>query len=336
MLKFTFEDNDVTKELLLSKYTEETYMEYYLGIPVKKGLFCSPLRTDHHKTASFYRDKAGNLIFKDFGSSFSGNFISVVMEKFGCTYHKALKIIANDFGIKNYDITKNKGKINKEAPKFVDEGSAKIQIEVQNFTKAELDWWNDYGITKETLEKFKVFSCKTVFLNDQVFTMVSPPNMVFGYYGGKMDGFELWRVYYPRKKNYRWLTNWPSKKIQGFEMLPKKGNVLCITKSMKDVMVLHEFGIPAIAPCSENLFISKSVLEQLKSRFKYIVILYDNDVPGLSNMQKIRKDHPELIYTWLPHSKAKDISDFRKEFGKEETNKLIINFLKWLIERNRR
>lgn len=27
----------ITKDYLLSKYPQETYMEYYLGIPVKKG-----------------------------------------------------------------------------------------------------------------------------------------------------------------------------------------------------------------------------------------------------------------------------------------------------------
>jgi hypothetical protein len=33
----------ITKEFLLSKNSEETYMAHYLGIPVKKGLFRSPV-----------------------------------------------------------------------------------------------------------------------------------------------------------------------------------------------------------------------------------------------------------------------------------------------------
>ena len=36
-MKFEFEPN-ITKEYLLSKARQETYLEYYLGIPVKKGL----------------------------------------------------------------------------------------------------------------------------------------------------------------------------------------------------------------------------------------------------------------------------------------------------------
>ena len=90
-------EQKITKELLLSKNSEETYMEHYLGIPVKKGLFKSPLRKDSKPTASFFRNKKGDLIFHDFRGDFYGNFISVVIELFQCSYYKALKIIANDF-----------------------------------------------------------------------------------------------------------------------------------------------------------------------------------------------------------------------------------------------
>ena len=46
----------ITKKYLLERQTQETYLEYYLGIPVKKGLFKSPLRNDNSPTCSFYRN----------------------------------------------------------------------------------------------------------------------------------------------------------------------------------------------------------------------------------------------------------------------------------------
>ena len=70
---------------------------------------------------------------------------------------------------------------------------------------------------------------------------------------------------------------------------------------------LYSCGITAIAPCSENLFVSKSILEDLKKRFKYIVVFYDNDIPGISNMRKIKKDYPfyaVMLYTGLRISEA--------------------------------
>jgi hypothetical protein len=89
----------ITKDFLLSYNKEETYMSFYLGIPIKKGLFCSPLRKDNTPTCSFYRNKNGDLIFKDFNGSFYGNFISVVMYKYGLQYNDALRTIANDFNL---------------------------------------------------------------------------------------------------------------------------------------------------------------------------------------------------------------------------------------------
>ena len=58
----------INKKLILSKFTEEQIMEFYLHIPVKKGLYRSPLRKDRHPTCSFYRNKSGTLLFKDFAT----------------------------------------------------------------------------------------------------------------------------------------------------------------------------------------------------------------------------------------------------------------------------
>lgn len=79
--------------------------------------------------------------------------------------------------------------------------------------------------------------------------------------------------------------------IQGIHMLPKTGEYLVLTKSMKDVMVLYELGIPAIAPCSETTFISDSQYRKLKDRFDNLILFYDNDQTGISYMQKIRKKY---------------------------------------------
>lgn len=332
--EFTFGE-DITKELILSKVSEEQIFCYYLSIDsISKKLIKSRFRDDRNPTCGFYRNSKGDLYLHDFATGEFYNCFSVVMKLYNVNFHKALLIIANDFGIKeDIRIQKNSGTIVKDIKKYEDKGSSKIQIEQKEYSKEELDWWFQYGITAKTLKKFHVYSCRAIFLNDTLFTIVKPPLLVFGYYGGKLDGKELWRIYYPqnKQKGIRFLTNWPAKKIQGFDVLPKKGNILVITKSMKDCMCLYELGIPAIAPNSENLFIQDRVLEQLKQRFKYIVVIYDTDTAGLSNMMKIKKAHPELIYTWIPKRyEAKDISDLYKYKGKQLTINLITHFIKWL------
>lgn len=332
-MNFSFEPK-INKELILSRYSEEQIMEFYLHIPIKKGLFRSPLRRDREPTCSFYRNNSGELIFKDFATGQHLNVFGVVQNLFNCNYFEALKIIANDFGIvKSTSIPKNPGKINKNPVKIEDKEMSKIQVEIKDFSDLELKWWGKYGITLDILKKFNVYSCKHVFLNDQLFAESQQHCPIFGYYGKKYQGLELWRCYFPKRTSYRFITNWPTKKIQGYDQLPKKGNLLLITKAMKDVMCLYSMGITACAPNSETQFISDIVLEDLKRRFKYIVVLYDNDYTGISFMNKIKKKYPELIYTWIPrHYNAKDISDFYKEYGKRETLKLIKEFILWLKE----
>ena len=96
-------------------------------------------------------------------------------------------------------------------------------------------------------------------------------------------------------------------------------------------MCLYSLGLSAIAPNSETQFISDVVLEDLKKRFKYIVVIFDNDQTGISFMNKQKRLHPELIYTWIPRdSGAKDISDFYKLYGRKKTLDLIKQFILYL------
>lgn len=104
-------------------------------------------------------------------------------------------------------------------------------------------------------------------------------------------------------------------------MLSKDGGSnLVITKSLKDVMCLYEYGITAIAPCSENLFVTDSQYQRLKNKYNNIFVFYDNDEAGIKGMIKAKKSHPDLNVLFLPrHGGDKDISDYRKVHGDKKT-----------------
>ena len=326
MFNFTFEPK-ITKEFLLSKNNEETYMAYYLGAPVNKGLFVSPLRDDKHKTCSYFRGKSGTLYFKDFATGQCLDFVNVVMTKYSCNYHEAIRIIAKDFGYTTSAPIKTSAI--KIQPKFEGSKQTFIRVEVKDFTEAELKWWNSFGITKEILNKFKVYSCKTVFLNNYIYAQSAQHSPIYGYYFGKKENIEQWRIYMPKRKEFRFIGNVSTKTIQGYKQLPKKGKVVVITKSMKDVLCLYSLGISAIAPNSETQFVSEKVLEELKQRFEHIVLLYDNDLTGVKFTNKLRKQYPELIVTLIPRSTgAKDISDHYRLHGRSKTLELIKSAIK--------
>ena len=335
-MNFSFQQK-ITKELILSHYSEEQIMEFYLGISIKKGLFRSPLRSDRNPTCSLYRNNSGTLIFKDFATGQNLNVFGVVQAKFNCDYYKALQIIANDFNLVQSSIPKNKGKISSNPLKIKDKTIAKIQVEIQDFSNSELKWWNKYGITENILKKFDVFSCKYVFLNGEIAAKSQQHCPIYGYYGGKIqehkEKIELWKCYFPKRKEYRFMGNYPAKKLQGYNKLPKKGKICVITKALKDVMALYAYGIPACAPNSETVIPSKAIVDDLTSRFEYVFALWDSDMTGVTFLNKMKHQYPQLHCLIIPRKyKAKDFSDLRALYGEQETKKFIIKYLKYFKE----
>lgn len=99
-------------------------------------------------------------------------------------------------------------------------------------------------------------------------------------------------------------------------------------------MCLYEYGIPAIAPNSENLFITEKQYQKLKEKYRTIFLFYDNDLAGITNANKIRKQYPDLKVVFIPRKyEAKDISDFRKKYGKKKTIQLINSALEYYGEK---
>jgi hypothetical protein len=320
----------ITKEFLLSKNSEETYMSTYLRVPIKRGLFCSPLRKDHKPTCSFCHSKKGELMYHDFGTGFHENFVGVVMEIHKCSYQEALNVIAEDFGYLSKAEDRPAVKIKVSNVKLEEKTETLIQIKPKAFSEQELKWWKGFGVTEKTLKKYKVFSCDSIFLNGDYFSSSSPRVPIYGYYCGKKNGQELWRIYFPSKRSFRFLSNVGKSYIQGAKQLPKTGDVLLITKSQKDVMLAYELGIPAIAPCSEVLFLSNKQIQHLKKRFKTIVVCYDTDITGIHNLKQIKIKHPDLHTFFIPRKYGvKDISDFFKKYGEEETRRLAGELLKY-------
>lgn len=324
-------EHPLTQQYIEEYASQEQLMHRYTGyIPKANKLYFSPFRQEAKPSCSFYTGKRGDLLLRDFGEGSSYTWMNIIMRKYNCSFGKALRIAAEDLGLVQSTVSRDVIKLI-EIPK-IESTVTNIQVEVKEYSQKELDWWNKFGISRLTLKKYNVFSIKTVFLNGKILTFSSEDNPIYGYYLGSKDDFELWKIYIPKSKNkgYRFLTNAKESIIQGWKQLPKSGNVVVITKSQKDVMLCYELGISAIAPNSETVFISDNRLQQLKERFKYIIVLFDNDYAGISSMKKLKKQYPELYYTFIPRKYSKDLSDFHKKYGIDKTIKMIKQYKEWL------
>ena len=326
---FSALEPEITKEFIFSKINQESIMQFYTGIDVtSKKLHLSPFRNDHKVTCALYKSKSNILYLHDFATNEHINCFQVVMKKYGVNYYEALQIIARDFrlvGGSNSNL--------KEAPKLVqplkETEKTRIQVQIKDYTEQELEWWKSFGISKKLLKKYHIYSLQHVFLNGALKFTSDEKSPIYGYYFGKdKNGIEKWKIYFPLKTEYRFLNNLSKKVLQGYHQLPKTGDLLVVTKSMKDVVALYSFGIAAVSPNSETLFIDDKKLEEFKQRFKHILVLYDNDRPGKHNMWLIRKQHPELNYFYLPFYLSKDFTDSIKLVGVDNMKEYVDEFFK--------
>lgn len=171
-----------------------------MAVLFKKVCFARPWeRTPIQQFRYIDQNEVVNSFIKDFGcSEHSGDVFWFVSTLLNISYQKTLVTIANDFGlIKNPTMAKNKPVIEYKGEKVEETSTSTIQCEIKAFTEQELKWWRSFGISQETLNFYKVFSIKNIFLNGNIFLLDNQRKKVFGYYGGTVEGKEYWKIYFP-------------------------------------------------------------------------------------------------------------------------------------------
>lgn len=312
--KIKQQDTPITLDYILSKVTEYDIYARYIGQFKIGYIYNSPFREDKNPSFGIFRSrKSGKLLFKDHGNGECGDVIKFVELYTGLTnYNDILNRIVTDMSITNN--TKLKSTKQYESKDTV------IGVVRQDWTDVDKQYWSQFSITKETLIKFNVSSIKYYLCDGVVKGIYKDENPMYAY-----KVYDHFKIYRPLADKYtKWRNNLAPYDIQGYEQLPKKGDLLIITKSLKDVMCLYEMGYTAISPSSESTFPTPDVIDALKRRFKRILICFDRDIPGVKNMRKISLKTG--LNGFLVHKKwkAKDISDAVKLNGFE----VIKNWLK--------
>ena len=308
--------SDITLDWILSRVTEYDIYAHYLGQFKVGMIYNSPFRKDKNPSFGiFYSKRTKQLLFKDHGTGDCGNVIKFVSLYTGITnYNDILLDIVNKL-----KITSDTKLVSSK--QYIASTETVIGVVRQDFTAEDINYWSQFNICINTLKKFNVNSIKYYLCNGIVKGIYKKENPMYAY-----KVYNNFKIYRPLADKYtKWRNNLGQYDIQGFKQLPKTDNLLIITKSLKDVMCLYEMGISAISPASESTFIPDDVLDNLKKRFKHILICFDRDTAGIKYLRKISLKtglKPLLVHKkW----KAKDISDAIKLNGFE-------NIKNWLYE----
>lgn len=301
--------DNITIDWILSKVTEYDIYAKYIGQFKVGMIYNSPFRKDKNPSFGIYYSKrTKQLLFKDHGTGECGNVIKFVSLFTGKTEYSD---ILSDI-VDKLNITNNTKLVSSK--QYIPPTETVIGVVRQEFTDVDINYWKQFNISINTLKKFNVNSIKYYLCNGIVKGTYKRENPIYAY-----KVYNNFKIYRPLADKYtKWRNNLTDYDIQGYEQLPQKGDILFITKSMKDVMCLHEIGYPAVSPSSESTFLPKDVLEQLKTRFKRIIILFDRDVAGVKRSRKLSRETGLEAMFINKKFKAKDISDAIKANNFEE------------------
>lgn len=322
---------ELTIDEILKKVSEWDLWQYYIpGVQFKKK-FKSPLRKDETPSVALFETHTGFLLLKDFATGQTMNIWSFLQVRYGLNFREVLVTVNNDFNLKLlakprmskptmeiFGVVTNEKVENKEG--------CSIKIKKREWSTADKVYWAEFGLTTDFLDSRGVKPLQNYWVNEYLVYWHSEANPTYSYEFGNGKR----KIYSPKSKKFKFLTNASDNILQGINYLPEHADILIITKAYKDVMVLQNLGYNAIAPQSESMRIPEKFMQNLKVRFKMIYLLYDNDATGIKFSKKLCDEHG-LIPIFVPEP-TKDISDFRKNYGLINT----VGLLKTLINEERK
>lgn len=329
--------------------TAEDIYDFYVTGEWRYGKVSSPFRSDSSPSFSIYRNSTNKLVWRDFGTNEYGGPLDLVIKIFGLDFKDALNKIQTDL---NGVYTTDRSSVLPNGAFHAMVGSTsglepskkkkkEVTVELQEFTKIDEKYWGSYGLSIDTVKKYNVRSVRTVFVGNKPVFGYTEHSPIYAYYVTDPGYDEYWsnvKVYRPFAVDYKWLGNMNNKVVFNIRRLHKgcydvtnetidlnilnSLDTIIITKSLKDVMVIESFNIPAIAPQSESYVDSNIVLRAL-DLYKNVYVLMDNDLQG----EKISEKYVELgckkLSIPVGYDRTKDISDLMRYHGKSEVTKII-------------
>lgn len=292
---------ELSIEKILSKTSQLDIYRKYIGDVSPKKMISSPLR-EGDSTPSFrlYYGNNGDLRFVDYGTGVRGGVFDLVsMLHPYLTFGELLEKVWEDLqcrSLPQLPIVSNKRTKPKSFPT--------ILINKRQPTEDDVQMWKQWGISTDTLNHFRVSPISKFWIDRSLFKCKT---LSYAY-----DLFTEFKIYRPLEERMRFISG--GMELQGYRLLPDRGEICVIQKSYKDVMLMHEFGIPSFAPQAESIDVPEGKMESIMSRFDRVFIWGDPDTAG--NLFADRHVEKYGITPVFNDDGTKDITDSYAMHGK--------------------
>jgi 5S rRNA maturation endonuclease (ribonuclease M5) len=322
-----------TKNLIsdLEEVPREWVFEYYLNLREKltgqniKMLSAFNVR-DKVPSMFIYQD-GGKYKFKDFSSGFQGDQVELVRYLFNYDARfKATNRIITDY----QEYLKHNAPAVRGPIQFHDKFKV-VDFEMRHWNTLDQKYWTQFKIGSSILSQYNVvplefFTMSKTEIDDSVTSYRFSRPYVYGYF--RNDG-ELYKIYMPKipEKKFIKIQNY----TQGMDQLQYDSKYLLIVSSLKDLLSFKKLGIgniECIAPDSENTMIGESVINRLREKYSKIIVLFDNDEPGIKAAQRYQDKYN------IPHvilDMSKDLSDSVRDHGIEAVRDKLLSLLKQIV-----
>lgn len=337
-------ESSVTLSDILEKTTEANILSFYLGVTEVPCIIHSPLRKDNRPSFGLYSPNGKRIYFVDFATKDRGGIFDLLCQMWGCSYKEVLIRINKDIPKLCSIGTPN---VHKHIPCTVRstiecKKSTDLQCKVRDWASYDVEYWESYGISLDWLKYAEVYpiSHKIIIKNGNKYVFKAD-KYAYAYVEHK-EGKVTLKVYQPfNKDGYKWSSNIDRSVWSLWTKIPKFGNNLIISSSVKDCLnIMCNLGIPAICMQGEGYKPKPQIIEELKSRYKNIILFYDNDYNNPDNPGK--KDSIELSLEYnlkrveIPVKyESKDPSDLFKKYGRNRYLEIMNEILKDVLWKNK-
>ena len=309
----------------IESFNQAEIAAFYLGISKIPILINSPLRQDNRPSFGLYCPKGTDIRYTDFSTGESGNLWDLLGKLWHCSFREVYDRVQREF--KSTDITINtpKHRVICSVSKNI-----KIKCKVREWRKYDIDYWESYGITLEWLKYADVYPIShKIVIKDGKTYIFGADKLAYAYVEFKENNASI-KIYQPlNTKGFKWSNGHDKSVISLWTKIPKHGEKLCICSSLKDALCLTiHTNIPAIAIQGEGYSMSKTAINNLKSRYNKIFICLDNDDVGLKDAIKLAESTGFTNVVLPKFEGGKDISDARKIMGEEKFKEYITPLFK--------
>lgn len=324
----------VTLDDILSKTTEVDILAYYLGVTEIPCIIHSPLRVDNNASFGLYSRDGHRIFYIDFATKERGSTFDILSQLWGYNYMETLAKIANDIPKFTTKISNIKMNDNK-TPRVSRLNSTELQCRVRDWASYDIEYWKSYGITLEWLKYAEVYpiSHKIIIKGGRKYVF-GADKYAYAYVEHK-DNKTFIKIYQPLNKNgYKWTSNIDRSVWSLWTKIPREADNLIISSSMKDCLNIScNLHIPAICLQGEGYIPKPHVMQDLKNRYKRIIVFYDNDYtnpnnPGRKDSIALASEY-NLVRVEIPAEyESKDPSDLFKKYGRDRYLEIMNEILK--------